>query len=169
MSQKTGREWGQFGELRVGDTLVAVTSSESFSIRVNEEFVLTRNYREELCLVTRSGLVALYRLDITLFKRKTTMTLDWNRPLFVEAFRKPSVRKVGTTQSGQVVIENAEGNLYKANPTTGVLMLDCGLVVTNRDEPWRQAYTRYNWDWNHKTQENLFHEIFDLGRSWKQD
>jgi hypothetical protein len=169
VTDRTGREWLNSGELRVGDTLIATVSSERFSIRVNEEFKVTKNYREELSIVTRFLTVALHRLNITTFKRKATMTLDWNRPLFVEKFSNPQVTKVGTAKDGLVVIENCQGNLYKANPATGVLTLDPGLVVTNRDEPWRQAYNRFSGNWNHKTQETWFREIFELGRTWKQD
>ncbi len=169
MTTRTGREWLNSGELRVRDTLVAVTSSESFSIRANEEFTVTKNHHGELSIVTRSGSLLLHCFDVTLFKRKAIMTLDWNRPLFVEQFSTPQVTKVGITKDGLIVIENWSGILYKANPTTGVLSLDFDLVVTNRDEPWRQAYSRYNCNWNHKSEETLFREIFELGRSWKQN
>jgi len=168
MVEKVGCDWANSKTLKAGDRLLCVHSTNSYTVCKGVVYTVTFDPASTVpMIITPVQKVCLSCYTSTKFR--LVEQVNWELPLFVEKFSNPPVTKVGTTKDGFVVIENSDGCLYKANATTGVLTLDHDLVVTNRVEPWRQAYNQYTCDWNHKSEETLFREIFELGRTWKQN
>ena len=111
------------------------------------------------------------RCSLCINAKEEVKMIDWNKPLQVLSFQNPDVTKVGIANNGQVIVESATGTLYRACPETGTIDVIGRPKVTNRLEPWEQAWKQYNDTHQlamYMKEEDYFKHVFELGRTWDQ-
>lgn len=94
------------------------------------------------------------------------MAVDWNKPLVVNNFLNKEVKLVGSTLLGDKILETKNGTLFKASAHSGRILDNRDFYVTNRVEPWEEAWKTFDQNPMYLSEKEYFKKIFELGRSW---
>jgi hypothetical protein len=92
--------------------------------------------------------------------------LDLTKPLTVVGWC--DFFYIGKDQQGRLIVESTNGTIYRADPKTFKISCSTGpYYLTNKLEPWEQAYKEAKCRDSYMMEKDYFKYVFELGRSWK--
>jgi hypothetical protein len=151
--EHTGKVWLSLLKERLArKTLICTSSGYPNMFVVGAAYIVQKDF-------TLNGYY-LDSIDCTRFKLKELL-IDWEKPLVVASWPKPEVTKVGVSTKGEILLESSRGVIYKANPLTGAISGNESCKVTNKAEPWLEAFDR--WQGQPEEQDYSVKKTFEAG------
>jgi hypothetical protein len=115
-----------------------------------------------MCL---SGSCSICQRDYTPIATEKTM-LDLTKPLTVVGWG--DFHYIGKDQDGRLIVETTGSHtIYRADPKTFKICCPKDYYLTNKLEPWEEAWKVAKCRDSYMMEKDYFKYVFELGRSWK--